>query len=320
MPQHIVVRPYNPEYPSLYKKEALLLKSILGSNLLMIEHIGSTAVPSLLSKPIIDILISVRDLSLVDEKKEEFIANGYEYLGEYGIKNRRYLRKGGDERTHQVHIFPSSSSHVLFRHICVRDYLLSHPQKAKEYGDLKRGLAIQYPYDIEAYCDGKETFMKELENLAFDWYQERIFLRKYQEKDLSSLIRLFQETVTNIPEADYSFLERKAWSENIFPEKWNKSLKEHLSYVALLEGKIVGFADMAFDGYFDRLYVAKDYQGRGIATLLLKRLESEIKGPYRVEASISALSFFIKHGYRIVKEQKVLRNNVYLRNFQMKKD
>lgn len=71
MPQHVVVRPYNSEYPSLYKKEALLLKSILGSNLLMIEHIGSTAVPSLLSKPIIDILISVRDLSLVDEKKKK---------------------------------------------------------------------------------------------------------------------------------------------------------------------------------------------------------------------------------------------------------
>ena len=86
----------------MFEKEKEQLVPILKDNLVDIFHIGSTAVPGLSSKPIIDIMISVNSLEKVDEKKNEFKEIGYEYLGEYGIKGRRYLRKGGDERKERI--------------------------------------------------------------------------------------------------------------------------------------------------------------------------------------------------------------------------
>ena len=172
MPQRIVVKPYNPDYPSLFEKEKALLVPIFGDNLVDIEHIGSTAVPGLKSKPIIDILVAVKSLSLVDEKQNEFEKLGYEYLGEFGIKGRRYLRKGGDERTHQIHVFRFKDEHNLIRHLAVRDYLRAHPWVADEYGELKAKLAKEHPYDIDGYCDGKEAFVQALERVALDWYHQ----------------------------------------------------------------------------------------------------------------------------------------------------
>ena len=93
MAQHVIVKEYNPLYLKLYNEEEKLIKKILGKNLVHIEHIGSTSVPNLKSKPIIDILVSVNSLGEVDLKQKEFEAIGYEYMGKFGIKGRRYLRK-----------------------------------------------------------------------------------------------------------------------------------------------------------------------------------------------------------------------------------
>ena len=107
MAQHIVVKEYNKDYPLMFEKEKEKLVKILDDNLVAIYHIGSTAAPKLKSKPIIDIMISVNSLEEVDNKQKELENIGYEYLFEFGIKGRRYLRKGGDERTHRIHIFHS---------------------------------------------------------------------------------------------------------------------------------------------------------------------------------------------------------------------
>ena len=96
MAQHVIVKEYNPLYSKLYNEEEKLIKKILGEDLVHIEHIGSTSMPNLKSKPIIDILVSVNSLEEVDLKQKEFEAIGYEYMGEFGIKGRRYLRKGGN--------------------------------------------------------------------------------------------------------------------------------------------------------------------------------------------------------------------------------
>lgn len=123
MPQHIIVKSYNPDYPRLFEEEKSRLIPLFGENLVFLEHIGSTAVPGLKSKPIIDILVAAKSLSLVDAKQSAFEGLGYEYLGEFGIAGRRYLRKGGDERTHQIHVFRFKDEHNLIRHLAVRDYL-----------------------------------------------------------------------------------------------------------------------------------------------------------------------------------------------------
>ena len=144
MSQHVIVREYDPRYPALYRKEAELISSILGKNLVAIHHIGSTAVPGLKSKPVIDIMAAVRSLEDVDGKKDELTAIGYECMGEFGIKGRRYLRKGGDERTHQIHVFQEGDRANLMRHLATRDYLIAHEDVREEYGRIKEELAYYF--------------------------------------------------------------------------------------------------------------------------------------------------------------------------------
>lgn len=172
MPQHIVVVDYDPLWPLLFRKEADAISRILGDNLVLIHHIGSTSVPFLAAKPIIDIMPVVKDLSGVDAVSEEFVKLGYEYLGEFGIKGRRYLRKGGQERTHQIHIFQMEDDTNILRHLAFRDYLRSHRDVAMEYAELKKDLAARFPYDIDGYCDGKDAFVKKIETLALAEYSK----------------------------------------------------------------------------------------------------------------------------------------------------
>lgn len=172
MPQHIVVVDYDPLWPLLFRKEADAISRILGDNLVLIHHIESTSVPFLAAKPIIDIMPVVKDLSGVDAVSGEFVKLGYEYLGEFGIKGRRYLRKGGQERTHQIHIFQMEDDTNILRHLAFRDYLRSHRDVAMEYAELKKDLAARFPYDIDGYCDGKDAFVKKIENLALAEYSK----------------------------------------------------------------------------------------------------------------------------------------------------
>ena len=113
----------------------------------------------------------VRDISKVDRMQSQFEAIGYEYMGEFGIPGRRYLRKGGDERTHQIHIFEEKNKKDVLRHLAVRDYLRLHSEARKAYGTLKQDVAAQHPEDIEGYCHGKDAFVKDLETKASAWYE-----------------------------------------------------------------------------------------------------------------------------------------------------
>ena len=171
--QHITVVPYDPAWPGLYEAEAQAIAGVLGQRLTAIHHIGSTAVPGLAAKPIIDIMPVVHSLSGADAARGVLEALGYEYLGEFGIPGRRYLRRGGDERTHQVHIFAEGDRENIARHLAFRDYLRAHPDVCAEYAALKRALAARYPYDIESYCDGKADFVKKYESLALAWAEGR---------------------------------------------------------------------------------------------------------------------------------------------------
>ncbi|MGI6010112.1 MAG: GrpB family protein [Ruminococcus sp.] len=172
MPQHIIVTEYSAQWPDLFEKEKKLIQNILKDNCRAIYHIGSTSVEGMKAKPIIDIMPVVKSLGLADEKREEFENEGYEYLGEFGIPGRRYLRKGGDERTHQIHIFEQKNFQEIERHLALRDYLRYHREEAEAYGELKRRLALRFPYDIEGYCEGKDAFVSELEKKAMKWKGE----------------------------------------------------------------------------------------------------------------------------------------------------
>ena len=166
MAQHIIVAEYDPQWASMFETEADLIKEILQENLVEIHHIGSTAVEGLSAKPIIDIMPVVKSLETVDTVSSKFEEIGYEYLGEFGIKGRRYLRKGGDERTHQIHIFAEGDTNNINRHLAFRNYMRTHPKERAQYSALKKELAQKFPYDIDGYCDGKEAFIKCIEAKA----------------------------------------------------------------------------------------------------------------------------------------------------------
>lgn len=179
MARKIEVVNYNPEWPKMFREEARQIKKILGRNCVAVYHIGSTSVKGMKAKPIIDIMPVVRDLAKVDALNPRFEALGYECMGEYGIPGRRFYRKGGNNRTHHVHIFAQSSRTEIQRHLAVRGYLMSTPQKVKEYSDLKTYLAQAYSDDCEGYCEGKNEFMKQLETEALQWQEKQNHVSRY---------------------------------------------------------------------------------------------------------------------------------------------
>jgi GrpB-like predicted nucleotidyltransferase (UPF0157 family) len=166
----VEVTTYNPQWVAMFEEEANKLREIFGSEIIEIHHIGSTSVPGLKAKPIIDIMPVVRDINRIDEFNAAMIAIGYEPKGENGISGRRYFQKGGDNRTHHVHIYESGNPEIE-RHLAFRDYLREHQEVAKTYGDLKEKLAKQFPYDIESYIKGKEQLVLEIQRKSISWYR-----------------------------------------------------------------------------------------------------------------------------------------------------
>ncbi|MGG3508547.1 GrpB family protein [Paenibacillus lautus] len=166
----VTVVEYDPNWKTDYLKEEQAINEILQEELVKSYHIGSTSVPNLKAKPIIDILLVVNDIGELDNYSAQFENLGYEVMGEFGIKGRRYFRKGGDDRTHQIHAFQYDYIQEIERHLSFRDYLCENPKICKEYGDLKSKLADQYPTDIESYGDGKDDFVKKIEKEALKWH------------------------------------------------------------------------------------------------------------------------------------------------------
>lgn len=166
----ITVVEHHPEWKEAYLKEERDIQNILHGELVNSFHVGSTSVPGLKAKPIIDILLVVRDINALDQYSVQFEHLGYEVMGEFGIRGRRYFRKGGDNRTHHIHAFQYDHIQEIERHLAFRDYLCQHPEIAKEYGELKDELAKKYPNDIESYGDGKDDFVKKVEKQALIWH------------------------------------------------------------------------------------------------------------------------------------------------------
>ncbi|WP_100372128.1 GrpB family protein [Bacillus sp. FJAT-45037] len=164
----VEVSPFNEQWTSMFEEEEESLRGIFRQQLIDIHHIGSTSVLGSEAKPIIDIMPVVKDISIVDKYNLAMKELGYEPKGENGIAERRYFEKGGDHRTHHVHVYQVGNPEIK-RHLVFRDYLSSHREVAKEYGELKQQLSQQFPYSIESYIRGKEALVSEIEQKALEW-------------------------------------------------------------------------------------------------------------------------------------------------------
>ena len=147
-----------------------------------------------------------------------------------------------------------------------------------------------------------------------------MLIREYRMSDCKEITELFYNTVHTVNARDYTEEQLDVWAtgkEDL--EKWNSSLKEHYSIVAVENDVIVGFGDIDKTGYLDRLYVHTDHQGKGIATAICDQLEQYAKGDITTHASITAKPFFEKRGYKVLKKQQVERQGIFLTNFRMRK-
>ncbi len=159
---------YDADWPVAFGQEVARIAPAFGEGLVAIHHIGSTSVPGLAAKPILDMLPEVSDIVVADAAVERLEALGYEGLGAYGIPGRRYFRRTvAGRRTHHLHAFATGSD-GLKRHVVLRDYLRAHPEEAAAYGGLKLRLAAEVA-DMETYLDGKDAFVKVLEARALAW-------------------------------------------------------------------------------------------------------------------------------------------------------
>ena len=157
----IIIEEYDPQWPERFDEIHSRIASVLGSLATAIEHVGSTAVPGLAAKPIIDIdilLKSARDLPPVVAK---LTAAGYEHRGTRGVSGRDAFRAPGHDIHHHLYVCSAPGSE-FFRHIAFRDYLRTHPKDAEDYARLKRSLAGKFSVDREAYTQAKTDFIHEI--------------------------------------------------------------------------------------------------------------------------------------------------------------
>lgn len=169
----VVLADYDAEWPQRAAKLAERLQT-LGSTLLAVHHIGSTAVPGMAAKPIIDLMPLVTTLADLDHKRWRVEGLGYEWHRELGIEGRRYCTLSNDAgiRIAQFHFFAAESPHVG-RHIAFRDYLRSHPEAARAYESEKRRAQKLHPLDSHAYTDEKAALIRELEADALIWFRQQ---------------------------------------------------------------------------------------------------------------------------------------------------
>lgn len=153
---------HRAEWKTLFESEANLLHEAVGKYVAAVEHIGSTAISGLVAKPILDILVGVQNLENAEKCVVPLAEIGYEYRGEQGIAGRFYFRKGvADISTHHLHMVEMTSD-VWRNHLLFRDYLRQHPNAAKDYGRLKRKLAVKFKHNRPAYTEAKAAFIESI--------------------------------------------------------------------------------------------------------------------------------------------------------------
>ncbi len=154
----IEVHPYNPEWPRTFEQLRAELWPVVQHASMAIEHVGSTAVPGLAAKPVIDLCIVVaspRDIPFV---AKALATLSYTHQGELGVPDRHAFKATRPGPRHHLYASPRKSLSMR-NHLGVRDYLRVHPEAASEYGALKQRLAQQFPEDIDSYIAGKTDFL-----------------------------------------------------------------------------------------------------------------------------------------------------------------
>ena len=160
--EQVILIEYNSQWPSLYLKESLLLQKILGQKIKSIDHVGSTAIPGISAKPIIDILIGVESLDNSNNFDDLLSRENYEkqIVADQFFPNRLFFIKIDKDSKQQFNLhITKHKGNFWIQLILFRDYLLNHPETVKEYEVVKQHMAQRFPNNLIAYSIGKEGFI-----------------------------------------------------------------------------------------------------------------------------------------------------------------
>jgi GrpB-like predicted nucleotidyltransferase (UPF0157 family) len=197
MNRTVIVSLYDDSWRLTFEKESELIKNRLGSNCIAIHHVGSTSIPGLASKPVIDMLCEVYDIQAVDLKNSIMGEIAYKAYGELGMPFRRFFTKTTTKRFAHVHVFEQGSPEIK-RHLLFRDYVKSHPKVLDEYALLKQHLAKKFPNDIQAYCQGKDAFIRAIdEKSGYDGMRMVCALSDYEWQRFCQLKKIPLEKSNN---------------------------------------------------------------------------------------------------------------------------
>lgn len=153
---------HDPSWAERYEQEAAKLQPIFDGHVVGMEHVGSTSIPDLCAKPIVDVLVGLRELELTNEQIGGMSELGYLFLGEHGLPGRLFFRK--DPRTHHVHVVEHGGEHWE-RQLTFRDTLRADEEERKRYDAFKRRLAAE-GHPREVYSELKTPFIREVEARA----------------------------------------------------------------------------------------------------------------------------------------------------------
>jgi GrpB-like predicted nucleotidyltransferase (UPF0157 family) len=159
LPEPVIVVDYDPSWEKTFRALRDGIASALGDLVVIIEHVGSTAVPGLAAKPIIDVDVVVRSPEDVPKAIGRLSIMGYRHQGDLGITGREAFESPTGSPSHHLYLC-SSDSEELRRHIAFRDYLRTHPDEARLYSELKKSLSAKHRSDRDAYTEAKTDFVK----------------------------------------------------------------------------------------------------------------------------------------------------------------
>lgn len=174
-PVQVELHPHDPAWAERAVAEAERLRATLGAVLVRVHHIGSTAIPGIIAKPIIDLMPVVSDLAALDQHRAAVKQLRYQWWGEYGLPGRRYCNLDdaqSGKRVFQLHFYAEGSPEIR-RHLAFRDYLRSNPEIAAQYEAVKRQCRDAHPDDSHAYSDCKSSWIKRIESDALETIASR---------------------------------------------------------------------------------------------------------------------------------------------------
>lgn len=161
--RQIIVASYNPAWPHEFAKIENEIMPHIRDLVITIEHVGSTAVPGLPAKPVIDMNIIIQSNDILPNVVQKLAQTGYNHIGDLGIADREAFRYENKPHlmAHHLYVCPKTSAEHK-KQVAFRDYLRQNPEERQRYGEIKTEMAKKFPRDIDSYIKGKEPVILDI--------------------------------------------------------------------------------------------------------------------------------------------------------------